>query len=166
MKKTMSIIAIFAVLLLTVSANTERVNNAAEGMKAPYFKVEATDGKAVSSSDFNGRFVIVSFWASNDASSRIAVNHYDRYVESAGAGQVSHVAVNFDRNQRLFREIVRRDGLNGESQFHVTPQEASDLIRKYEMENGLQSFLIAPDGRIAAVNPSDEELRQLTAAAV
>lgn len=164
MKKTMNIIAIFAVLLLMVSANTERVNNAAEGMKAPYFTVEGTDGKAVSSSDFNGRFVIVSFWASNDASSRIAANRYDSYVESVGEEQVGHVSVNFDRNQRLFREIVRRDGLNGESQFHVNPKEASELIRKFEMEKGLKSYLIDPDGKIAAVNPTAADLKEIIGA--
>lgn len=163
MKKTMSIIAIFAVLLLTVSANTDRVYNAAEGMKAPSFEVVATDGSTVSSSDLRGRYVIVNFWASGDASSRIAANRYDSYVESVGEEQVCLVSVNIDRNQRLVSEIVRHDGLNGESQFFVQPEKTSELIRKFDMGKGLRSFLIDPEGKIVAVNPSDADLRQLTA---
>lgn len=157
----MSIIAIFAVLLLTVSANTERDYNAAEGLKAPYFEVEAPDGSTVSTSDFEGRYVIVNFWASGDASSRIAANLYDSYVESVGEGQISFVSVNFDRNECLFREIVRRDGLKSESQFFATPEKASELTRKFDMGNGLRSFLIDPTGRIVAVNPSEAMLHTL-----
>ena len=44
MKKTMFRIVLFAVLLFSVSANTERVYLSADGYKAPYFEVSGGEG--------------------------------------------------------------------------------------------------------------------------
>ena len=162
MKKTMTIIAMFVVLLLTVSANTGGEFSVAEGIKAPHFEVKASDGTTVSPSDMQGRFVIVTFWASRDAGSRMAANLYEQYVESAGDERIGLVSVNFDDNQKLFREIVRRDGLKNESQFNVEPQCKSDIIRKYSLESGMKSYLLDRNGVIVAVNPTIEQIALLT----
>lgn len=161
MKKTLTIIAMFVVLLLSVSANTDKVRNAAEGMKVPYFEVKASDGSTVSPSDMQGRFVIVNFWASGDADSRIAANRYDGYVESAGDERISLMSVNLDDNQKLFNEIARRDGLNNDSQFNVEPQQKGDLIRNFSLGSGMKSFLIDSEGVIVAVNPTIEKIASL-----
>ena len=162
MKKITLILAVFAVLLSMVSAGTKNEYNAEVGMKVPYFEVKAEDGDVISLSDMKGRFVIVNFWTSADANSRIAANQYDSYVESVEGEHLSLVSVNIDRNQRLFEEIKRRDGLNAKSQYYVQPGSASDLIRKFNMGNGLQSYLIDPQGTITAINPSTEILATLT----
>lgn len=162
MKKTMSIIAIFAVLLLTVSANTSHEYHAAEGDMAPKMQLEAADGTTVSPSDSQSQYVIVNFWASNDAESRIAANAYDSIVRGDKEGQINLVSVNMDRNERLFREIVRRDGLDAEKQFNVQSKEASELINKFDMREGLQSYLLDSSGKIIAVNPSTETIAYIT----
>ena len=82
-------------------------------------------------------------------------------MKSVGEEQISLVSVNIDRNKSLFEEILRRDGLNEESQYYVQPESASDLIRKYDMGNGLQSFLVDPKGTIAAINPTAEVLASI-----
>ncbi len=150
----MSIIALFVVLLFTVSANTERAYTAVEGINAPDFKVIGIDGSEKSLSGYRGRYVLVNFWSSTDAESRISAGRYARYAGNAAEERFVLLAVNFDRSERLFREIVRRDGLMAESQSIVKADEASSLIEEYAMAKGLQSFLIDPHGRIAAVNPS------------
>lgn len=159
----MSVIAIFVVLLLTVSANTDREFHVAEGMKLPHFEVMASDGTAVSPSDLNGRFVIVNFWASGDAGSRITANIYDRYVESSDEEQVCLMSVNIDDNERLFREIVRMDGLDSESQFFVKSADLSSIIKTLDMADGLKTFLIDPYGTVVAVNPTIETVAAQTA---
>lgn len=161
MKKTLMIPAIFVVLLLTVSANTDRVYNAAEGIEAPKFEVKASDGTIVKPTDTDGRFVIVNFWASSDAGSRIAANLYDSYVEDAGEDQISLVSINFDDNEKLFREIVRRDGLRDETQYNVADMQRNEIIRRYALESGLKSFLINPEGVIVSVNPTIDQLTLL-----
>lgn len=148
-------LALFVVLLFTVSANTDRVYTAAEGTKAPSFQVQAAvSGNTVSLDDFKGHYVIVSFWSSDDAPSRLAAGQYDRFAHSSSAGQVALLSVNLDSNERLYREIARIDGLNAESQYHAQGHQADQLIRRFQMTDGLQSFLVDPEGKIAAVNPS------------
>lgn len=155
MKKTMVIIAIIGFLLLSSSAGTERYFKTAEGLKAPSFEMLASDGTVVSTSDFAGRFVIVNFWASNDAGSRMAAKLYNGYVESVGEEQVSLLSVNFDSNRELVNEIVRRDNLSARSQFDVQSKSSiEDILDKFDMHNGLKSFLLNPEGRILAINPS------------
>lgn len=161
MKKITLIFAIFAVLLSMVSAGTNEEYNAELGMKAPYFEVKAGNGEVTSLYDMKGRFVIVNFWASADAMSRIAANQYDSFVKSVSEEQVGLLSVNIDRNQSLFEEVMRRDGLRAESQYYVQPENTSELIRKYDMGSGLQSFLIDPQGAIVAINPSPETLASI-----
>ncbi len=150
----MSIIALFVVLLFSVSANTHRVYQAVEGFKAPQMVLRSGSDNLVSLSDFRGRYVLVNFWTSADANSRIAANSYDRFVESMPEEErICLLSVNMDRSERLFREIVRRDKLNAKSQFFVNAQQASDLVSLFNLSNGVQSLLIDPQGVIVATNP-------------
>lgn len=151
----MVIIAILGFLLLASSAGTERYFKTAEGLKAPFFGMLASDGNTVSTSDFAGRFVIVNFWASNDAGSRMAAKLYDGYVESVGEERVTLLSVNFDNNRELVNEIVRRDNLEAKSQFNVQSKSSIEaILEKFDMHDGLKSFLLNPEGRIVAINPS------------
>ena len=67
----MSIIVFFAVLLLLGSAATNNAIDGVKGFQAPIFKVERTDS-VVSLDDMRGHWVLLQFWSSSDARSRIA----------------------------------------------------------------------------------------------
>lgn len=151
-------ITLFSVLLLSVSAHTERHYTTTIGTNAPTLELKTDNGRTFSMAGMRGRYVLVNFWASTDAESRITANRYDRLANSAEESQVALVSVNMDSNEGLYREIVRIDGLNEETQFHVDPIQASELVERFDMTSGLQSFLIAPDGKIAAVNPSPQTI--------
>lgn len=157
----MSIIAIFVVLITAVSAGSNRDYIVAEGKMAPKIQVDSSDGSPVSLSDYAGRYVLLNFWASTDAPSRIAAIQYNDMAQSMKNQSLSLVSINFDTNERLFREIVRRDDLDNESQFSVHDSRASHIIRDYGMDGGLQSYLIDPSGRIVAVNPDVNTVKRL-----
>lgn len=160
MKKTISLIAIFTVLLFSVSAGYDREPKPVQGSQAPWFEVKTTDGSTISLSQMRGRYVLVSFWASNDACSRINTTLYDRFLKADPDGEkLSLLSVNVDRSERLFRETVRRDRMDAESQFHVFGNEASQLMHRYgQNTTDCQSFLIDPQGVVVAVNPDVEAL--------
>ena len=66
-------IVLFAVLLFSVSANTERVYLSADGYKAPFFQVSAMDGSSSKNlADLRGSYVLLNFWAAKDAPSTTA----------------------------------------------------------------------------------------------
>ncbi len=161
MKKTISIIVFFAVLLIFVSAHTGRVIDAKKGYSAPIFSVQNADS-VMSVDGAKGKYLLLTFWASSDADSRIRCNEYDNFVSKQGENErFCLLSVNFDRSERLFREIVRRDNLNSETQFYVQGDKAAQLRSEYHLEDGYQSFLIDPQGRVVAENPSLTLLTQL-----
>ncbi len=160
MKKTISIIVLFAVLIISVSAYTGRVIDAKEGYSAPYFEVENTDS-VVALDDVRGKYLLLTFWASSDADSRIRCNQYDSFAQQSDNERFCFLSVNFDRSERLFREIVRRDNLNSKTQFYVQGDKAAQLRSAYHLGDGFQSFLIDPQGRVVAHNPSTSLLTQL-----
>lgn len=158
-------IALFIVLLFSVSANTERVYQAADGFKAPELTLTAFDGSTVALSQLRGRYVLVSFWAAYDAESRIAASGYRDMASSMSEERFCLLSVNMDRSERLFREIVRRDNNNDEkTQFFVGRDRAGEISAKYHLDRGLQSYLIDPQGKIVAVNPSLSTLSDMLGA--
>lgn len=135
----MSIIALFAVVLVSLSAHSGRVFEAAEGYKAPGLELEY-HGKSLNLDDMKGRFVLVNFWSSLDAMSRISASDYDSFVGKADKEQqLSLISVNLDPSEALFREIIRRDGLSESSQWHVEGPQAGRISDAYNLRHGLSS---------------------------
>ncbi len=136
------------------------------GSIAPSVIVEK-DNTPIGLDDSRGKYVILSFWSSSDAESRIRCNEVTALVkslyetDSQKEEQVRVMAVNFDRSERLFNEIVRRDNMDDASQFYVSGNSATMIKRAYGLDKGLKTFVIDPVGRIVAVNPDKEELSDL-----
>ncbi|MDE5720869.1 MAG: thioredoxin family protein [Paramuribaculum sp.] len=153
----MKIIVLFAVLVISVSAYSERVFEAAEGYNAPSMTIENSD-TTLSLAELKGRYVIVTFWSSADADSRLRAHRYDEAAKLLPQERFCFLSVNFDRSERLFREIVRRDNLSAENHIHVDGSQANRIIHDYRLTEGFKSLLIDPKGRIVAMNPSIETL--------
>lgn len=160
----MAIIVIFAVLLGLGSAATSSAVDGTIGSQAPVFRVERNDS-SVALDNMKGQWILLHFWASSDAASRIACKQYTELEQSQPAdnpGERFHLlAVNLDRSERLFREIVRRDGLSAKSQFFIERSHAVKIMDDYHLDKGLSSFLINPEGKIVAKNPSEQQLIEL-----
>lgn len=157
----MFVIVLFVVYLISVSAHTEKVVDAREGFSAPYFKIENSEMQ-LSIDEMKGKYLLLTFWSSSDAESRIMCNEYARFMRNEDTGKrLSHVAINFDRSERLFQEIVRRDKMNAETQFYVQGDKAQQLKKDYRLENGLRTYLVDKQGRVIAKNPTTKQLKQI-----
>ncbi|MBO7417686.1 MAG: thioredoxin family protein [Bacteroidaceae bacterium] len=109
-------------------------------------------------SSFHGNYVLVNFWASYDASSRIRNIELSRTLASMDAqNQVEYVSVSFDEYASIFRETVRNDGIVGAS-FVDTSGEKSTIFRRYDLKKGLTNYLLDENGMIIAKNISVAEL--------
>ena len=157
----MKVIVLFAVLVISVSAYSERVFEAAEGYNAPSMTIENSD-TTLSLADMKGRYVIVTFWSSADADSRLRAYRYDEAAKLLPQERFCLLSVNFDRSERLFREIVRRDNLSAENHIHVDGSQANRIIHDYRLTEGFKSLLIDPKGRIVEMNPSIETLTKMS----
>lgn len=155
--------AAIVVLLLFSSAFKGSGIAPSVGSFAPRFEIRNEEA-SVSLDDYRGKYVVLSFWAAADARSRLRCNELTTAVDAVNSrndiadDRICLVAVNFDRSRKLFQEIVRRDNLDNDTQFYVDGSSADRLRRDYDLDNGYNSFLISPQGKIIAVNPTSDYL--------
>ena len=110
-------------------------------------------------SSLRGNCVLVNFWASYDAPSRIRNIEMSRALNQADAQhEVEFVSVSFDEYASIFRETVRKDGIVGAGCFVDTAGEKSRIFRKYGLKGGLTNYLLDENGMIIAKNISVAEL--------
>ena len=125
------------------------------GDKAPEFKICA-DKQLVELKDFKGKYVVLSFWASYDAASRMqnatlshAVSKNDR---------VEMVSVSFDDFKSVFNETIKRDRIATSHCFVETEGKASEIYQTYRLNKGFKNFLLNEEGVIIAKNIDASQL--------
>lgn len=155
MKKIFSYVAFFAAIILLISAYSERVMTADAGFAAPEIEILANDSVEISLSQLRGKYVLVNFWDSENAVSRIAAGEYDRYLRAKTYTKpFTLLSVNTDTDPKFFKEVVRKDNLDITTQFHITDAKMKNLAADYRLNRGFASYLINPQGKIISVNPT------------
>lgn len=101
-----------------------------------------------------GKYVLVNFWDSNNAVSRIATGEYDRFFREHKNQGMTMVSVNTDDDRGLFSEIARKDGFDISAQYHIADVRHGSLRQGYKADEGYTSYLVNPDGKIVATNPT------------
>lgn len=156
MRNTLMLILIVGVMAL-FSAKIIGVRTQPEaGRQAPDFAVSRNDS-TVNLHDLRGKYVLVDFWSSADANSRLKSNTYNT-LPIITAGMLKRLSVNFDRSEELFNEIVACDRLNPEVQYFAGETDFDKIIEDYGIGQGYNSYQIDPQGKIIAINPDNDYL--------
>ncbi len=154
--------ALFVSLLIVSVAYHSGPLRTRVGDIAPALSFDSKPGPALQA--LKGKYVLLSFWSSTNAPSRQAVGDYSSWLRSRRNGNVGMIAFNLDRDEPLFREIVKRDGLNQSLQFRLSDKATERLMRDYRLADGQYgTLLIAPDGRILAHNPPVDRIADIIA---
>ncbi|KAA6335969.1 Thiol-disulfide oxidoreductase ResA [termite gut metagenome] len=159
---------IFVVLILlsslTFFVSFEKKDKPARGLNvgsaAPDFEIKAADEQSLTLSNFKGRYVLLSFWASYDAQSRIQNICLSNAIQSAFPN-VEMVSVSFDEYRSVFTETIRKDQIVAAVCFVETTGMKSGLFEKYRLKQGFISYLLDKDGIILAKDVSIEQLDAL-----
>ena len=128
---------------------------------APDFKIQSMSaGQPLAElSDMKGKYVLLSFWASYDAHSRMQNASLSNVLRSASRNEnVEMVSVSFDEYQSIFKETVRKDQIVTPTCFVETKGESSGLFKKYRLGRGFTNYLLYENGVIIAKNISAAEL--------
>ena len=126
---------------------------------APDFKIQSMSaGQPLAElSDMKGKYVLLSFWASYDAHSRMQNASLSNVLRSASRNEnVEMVSVSFDES--IFKETVRKDQIVTPTCFVETKGESSGLFKKYRLGRGFTNYLLDENGVIIAKNISAAEL--------
>lgn len=181
----MTLIAAFVVLFTSLSATVDSNRTAYFGKEAPAV-VYDRNGAAESLQSMRGKWVVLSFWASTDLESRLLQNRIASIMKAAHDNDASGndakiefqtparvytlsprenvevISVNFDSTPGMMQEIVKLDNLLEGTQCRVgSVNEISRLCESFRMDNGLRSFIIDPEGRLAVADPDEATLRLL-----
>ena len=154
---------IFVVLLIcSLTAFVEKdkpTGGLSEGDVAPDFKIEsASNGQpAFKLGNLKGKYVLLSFWASYDAQSRMQNVSLNNILRS-DAPNVKMVSVSFDEYRSVFEETIRKDQIVTPTCFVETKGESSGLFKKYRLGRGFTNYLLDENGVIIAKNISAAEL--------
>lgn len=159
MNKTLLTIAVIGLLMLLTSAYYTTPADGRIGYKAPTLVLDSNNGLSPLL-QHRGENILLTFWSSADADSRLDNMRYDRCSRQPGASFV-HVSVNLDRSVSVFDAVVRIDDLNRSSQFSTSIDDQTDIIRAWRLDDGMHSFLLDPQGRIVAIDPDAVTLSRL-----
>ena len=128
---------------------------------APDFKIQSMSARQplAELSDMKGKYVLLSFWASYEAHSRMQNASLCNVLRSASRNEnVEMVSVSFDEYQSIFKETVRKDQIVTPTCFVETKGESSGLFKKYRLGRGFTNYLLDENGVIIAKNISAAEL--------
>ena len=108
-----------------------------------------------------GRYTLLNFWAAYDAESRARNVRLANEVNKLNPERIALCSISLDERESIFTETVRLDGLDPSTQFRERLGKRSALYEKYDLEEGLQSFLINDEGVIVAANVTPERLAEI-----
>lgn len=128
------------------------------GDVAPDFKIRTTLGEQqLDLHDLKGKYVLLSFWASYDAQSRIQNVSISNAIQTL-TEDVKLVSVSFDEYQSVFDGTIQKDRIQPSTCFVETDGEASSLFKTYRLNRGFKNYLLDDEGVIIAKNITASEL--------
>ena len=125
------------------------------GDRAPEFKI-CGEIELVNLKDFRGKYVLLSFWATYDADSRMRNITMNRAVSRTA--NVEMVSVSFDDYKSVFNETIKKDQILIPNCFVEVKGVDSDIYRKYRLYKGFKNYLLDKNGVIIAKNIQANEL--------
>lgn len=156
---------IFVVLLISSLISFVEKDKPTGGLSvgdiAPDFKIEtmSAEQSAQSLSRMRGKYVLLSFWASYDAQSRMQNASFSNALRSTALNNnVEMVSISFDEYQSIFEETIRKDQIVTPTCFVETKGESSGIFKKYRLSRGFTNYLLDDNGVIIAKNISVAEL--------
>ena len=140
---------IFVVLLISSLTSFVEKDKPTGGLNvgdmAPDFKIQTMSAEQSQTelSDLKGKYVLLSFWASYDAQSRMQNASLSNVLRSASRNEnVEMVSVSFDEYQSIFKETVRKDQIVTPTCFVETKGESSGLFKTYRLGRGCTNYLL------------------------
>ena len=127
---------------------SDKLNNSSEGATAPYFSVEDTKGKTVTSQGLQGKYVVLSFISASGEASRDAVGKLKEAYKTVNKDSVSFITVYIDSDEYPMTRI-KNDSIRWTT---VTEHKswASDLVDSYNIHYLPTHILISPKGTIVS----------------
>jgi peroxiredoxin len=162
MIKSVKSIFLFLLISSVISLSFIDKNKSNVGLKigdnAPQFSL-VNESKSIDLKKLNGNFVLISFWASYDAESRVKNAILNNAASKMNNLQI--VSVSFDEYRSIFDETINNDQLDKADCFIELKGNSSNLFKSYELNKGFTNYLLDKNGNIVAKNIDSKQLFSL-----
>jgi len=118
------------------------------GTQAPDFALQDINGKTFKLSDFQGRKVVLVFWASWCPDCRAEVPELKALQASADPSKVAFVSVSFDRTLEALQTYVAENYLPGVQLFDPAGKKDSQVAALYGVKWIPSLYLIDENGKV------------------
>lgn len=125
------------------------------GDKAPEFKI-CGEKQLVDLKGLKGKYVLLSFWASYDANSRMKNATLSHAISKIN--NVEMVSVSFDSYKSIFNEAIKKDRISTSNCFVELNGENSEIYQTYRLHKGFKNYLLDENGVIIAKDIHVKEL--------
>ena len=119
------------------------------GTAAPDFTLTDINGHSVSLRDFQGRKVVLVFWASWCPDCRAEVPALKELQAKSDPRKVAFVAVSFDRTKDAWEKYVKENEMTGVQLFESAPRKESFVNDAYHVKWIPSLYLIDEKGKVA-----------------
>lgn len=132
------------------------------GSVAPEFAQKDTSGHLVKLSDFNGRYVLIDFWASWCAPCRVEIPKIKSTLKEYKNVPLSIIAISLDRpgTREKWMNAIHTDGTGIWTQLSDLKGSENEVSILYHISSIPSNVLIDPHGKIIAKNLHGEALTQ------
>lgn len=165
---------IISVVLLIIGRYFYMKPRFIHGERVPAIQAQLKNGQAFELSDLRGQYVLLDFWGSWCGPCRAEnpglVQLYKDFG-SAGftdAEGFSIVSIGVEDNSARWERAIAQDGLDWP--YHILDKATSlrffdgEIANDFGVKQVPTKYLLNPEGRIIAVNPTVEEVRERLAA--
>ena len=157
---------ILAVALFVIGRYFYFKPNYVYGQQLPDFNVTLKDGKQLSLSDLEGKYVLIDFWGSwcgpcrkeSPEVVKLYKEFHGQAFKDASDFEIFSIAI--ERNEKRWKRAIGQDGLLWSWHYSSLRNFDDDLAKEFGVRQIPTKFLIDPKGMIVGVNLSFDEIRE------
>jgi len=130
-----------------------KINNLIKekGTNYPNITIKNTQGKEVSLNSLDGKFIVLSFWASQDLNSRKQNVTLKKLYKKYKTKGLEIYQVSVDQDEKLWKAAIKEDGLNWINVCDL--ENGSGLaVRNFNVQQIPGNYLISKEGDIVGKN--------------
>jgi peroxiredoxin len=151
MKRLLAILAVMMPMLSLAAQDLDSqyaVDLLRPGTQAPRFSLNDINGKAVNLSDFQGRKVVLVFWASWCPDCRAEVPELKALHAVANPEKVAFVSVSFDRTLEALQTYMAENYLPGVQLYDPAGKKESKVAADYGVKWIPSLYLLDENGKV------------------